>query len=120
VLGLRSVKGERGQTDVEVAKNRLGGDKPDFRLQIDFDRASLAEIPMPDREAEKQSKEIELFERIRVEILRAVASTRIGSKNAICAAVGMDRNRTLKVIASMEARGEIVNDDGQYRPGRRF
>lgn len=30
--------------DVEVAKNRIAGSKPEFRLRIDFERASLGVI----------------------------------------------------------------------------
>lgn len=57
LLGLRSVAGETGMVDVEVAKNRLGGSKPELRLRLDFDRASFAEVDRPESSDDDDAKQ---------------------------------------------------------------
>jgi KaiC/GvpD/RAD55 family RecA-like ATPase len=51
VPGLRSVRGEHNLVDVEVAKNRLGGAKPELRLKLDPDRATFQEVERPANES---------------------------------------------------------------------
>lgn len=121
LLGLRSVKGERGVVEVEVAKNRIGFDKPDFRMQIDFDRASLAEIGMPDKDGERASAAASARQQLRDRIRAAVGASQVPltSKNGIRAAVGSSRSETFDAIDEMVVRGELVIENGQYKAGPR-
>src|SRR5262249_51188956 len=48
LLVLRNPKGSGGMVDVTMPKNRLGFERPDFRLQLDPARATLREVPMPE------------------------------------------------------------------------
>ena len=46
-MSLTAVAHENGVVDVSVNKNRIGSDKPTFRIKIDFARATFAETSPP-------------------------------------------------------------------------
>lgn len=117
LLGLRPVKGEQGQVDVEVAKNRLGGQKPELRMKLDADRASFIEVALPGAEEEEAPKAApqrmdRAKERIR-ETLRKHHD--LGSQREVLAHTDGTRDHNRDAFKDMEKRGEVVLVSGLYR-----
>jgi KaiC/GvpD/RAD55 family RecA-like ATPase len=121
LLGLRSVAGETGLVDVEVAKNRLGSGKPELRLRLDFDRADFEEVAAPsEAERDRQSKHVasarmaDVCQRIRVAVLRHADLT---SKNKLATAAKVNKQVCNNAVDQLELDGELFkdNDTGAYR-----
>jgi replicative DNA helicase len=117
VLGLRSARGEKGVIEVEVAKNRIGSEKPDLRLRIDFERASVHELdppPPPEKQAElKTAARLELAkERIRA-VLREHHN--LGSRRDVVALAEGTTAHNLAAINLMVQEGEVVPLNGFLR-----
>lgn len=116
LLGLRSVKGEGGLVDVEVAKNRLGGAKPEFRLRLDTERASLEETDMPDKETERQNAEEVQRAIVRAKVLEAVRTNHeLKSKNAIHEVARGTKSANLKAIDELVKEGALILVNGSFR-----
>jgi KaiC/GvpD/RAD55 family RecA-like ATPase len=116
LLGLCSVKGEPGAVDVEVAKNRLGGNKPEFRVQIDFARASFAEVCRPDNDQERMHGEENKAARLREKVLSVVAQHReLRSATAIVRKVKSGKQAVLDMVRELEEEGVLVKVGGAFR-----
>lgn len=117
LLGLRSVKGETGLVDVEVAKNRLGGSKPEFRLRLDADRASFAEVAKPDPEEQREQVEDAKEAKARALVIEAVRTNRsLKSKNDVVTATnGGNRTAYWKAATALMLEGVLVKVDGMFR-----
>jgi replicative DNA helicase len=115
VLGLHNVKGEKGVVDIEVAKNRIGSEKPDIRVRINFERASFIELSPPPEEQgkDKASERLELAkERVR-ETIRA--NRDLTSQREVLALCKGTREHNSDAFKLMVKRGEIVVLDGCFR-----
>jgi len=113
VLALQSVKGEAGQVDVEVAKNRIRGAKPKLRLQLDFERASFTEIindsTVPEGSRNQLDKQIEM-------VVQALLKTRkpISTKTQLALSVDLRRKAAFEAVSMAIHEGRIAFVDGQY------
>jgi KaiC/GvpD/RAD55 family RecA-like ATPase len=114
LLGLRSVKGEVGQVDVEVAKNRLGGHKPELRMKLDFDRASFAEIATPgadgsDEEVDDSTTAVKRMERAKHRIRECLRThTDLTSVREVLAHCAGTKDHNYDALKDMQKRGEVV------------
>lgn len=116
LLGLRSVAGEPSLIDVEVAKNRLGGSKPEFRLKLDFDRASFVETERDDVEQQCEvSGKRARAGKLRTAILDAVRAQRLVSATAVYKAVKGTKSEVLAEVKDLVAEGLLVIVDGAFR-----
>lgn len=115
VLGLRSVKGESGLIDVEVAKNRLGKDKPDLRATLDFNTLRWSETDRP--MDEDVQKEIARSNAIRDRVLAGVKLKECKTHTAIAAAAQTRKRDALPVIRDLEAEGILSLVGGVFRVG---
>jgi hypothetical protein len=107
LLGLRPVKGEPGVVEVEIAKNRLGPDKPAFRLRLDFDQGWFHEV-----EDAPPPSAVSLRDRI----LDVVHGGDYPSLNAVAKRVRAARKAVLAELSAMLADGELVRVRGYLRP----
>jgi KaiC/GvpD/RAD55 family RecA-like ATPase len=116
LLGLRSVANENGLIDVEVAKNRLGGSKPEFRLKLDFDRASFEEVDLPSEATSAHATEEAKASRDRDRILTIVASRRdLRSASAVSRTAGGNKQDNLAMVRELTEEGLLVKVDGCFR-----
>jgi hypothetical protein len=115
LLGLRSVKGENNLTDVEVAKNRLGGAKPEFRIRLDRDRAEFVEVPMPAAEEQREAKEDAKDAKARARVIEAVKSKELRTKDELVIAAGGRRSETWRAMTKLLLEGTLVQVAGVFR-----
>jgi KaiC/GvpD/RAD55 family RecA-like ATPase len=112
-IGLKPVRSERGIIDLEVAKNRLGPDKPEIRLSLDFASLAFREVPRPadddaDRERVKSST-------LRTRVLTACVKEDCRSFGAITRLAGIRKRDSGPVIRELLEEGLLVRTDGVYR-----
>ncbi|MDB4987834.1 MAG: primary replicative helicase [Myxococcaceae bacterium] len=115
LLGLRSVAGESGLVDVEVAKNRLGGSKPELRLKLDFERASFEEVELPAGEQCEVSSKKARASALRESVLTAVRSQPLVSATEIYRVVKGTKSDVLDEVRDLKAKGMIVQVQGVFR-----
>lgn len=116
LLGLRSVAGEHGQVDVEVAKNRLGGAKPELRLKLDPERASFAEVALPSGEDPSEPKADVRLERAKEHVRNTVRMhSNLASVRSVLALCDGSRSANHDAIKDMQRCGELVIVDGSFR-----
>lgn len=117
LLGLRSVKGDACLVDVEVAKNRLGSGKPEFRLKLDAERASFVEVELPEDDGSDGSRTEELkADRARERVLAAVRANRdLRSANAVSRAAGGTKSDNIAMVKELVEEGSLVKVDGVFR-----
>jgi len=118
---MRSVPGEVGLVDVEIVKNRWGGQKPTFRLRLDFAMALFSEVPVDDQASDdpRMVPGGELagdMERARA-ILRE--NPGIAGNDQLIAKLGVSKTRGRAAVRSLEAAGEVENR-GQGKMRRLF
>lgn len=125
-LVLRTPPGEGGLVDVSTAKNRLGGGKPKFRLQLDPVRATFREVPMPveeeEDEAGKRAREVAKLELVKVDVIALVREggpKKFGSKRQIYLALkgkGSAYRESLvyDAIGILEAELKLFRQGGFY------
>lgn len=112
VLGLRSVKDVPGQVDVEVAKNRIRGGKPELRLQQDFERASFSEI-IKDSTLPTASQTLEKhIEMVVSTVLKA--RNPVTSMTRLAAAVDLRTQAAHRAVHAAIAAGRIELVNGQF------
>lgn len=116
ILGLRSVPEHVGQIDVEVAKNRLGRDKPDVRLVLDFDTLAMRETSAPDVDHERRARADSVAARFREAVVSAVRNNpRLRTKDQVCRATGVSRNGSHRALLELLELGYIVFEANSYR-----
>lgn len=124
LLALSSVKDESNVVEVEVAKNRLGAEKPTFRLELDRDRASFSETTMPDapsaddRAAAKESAKEAVVARMMAEMPRALAQAAgsVTNRRELQALVRGANDLRVEAASRLIATGVIVGGSGKpYR-----
>jgi KaiC/GvpD/RAD55 family RecA-like ATPase len=117
LLGLRSVRDTSGQTDVEVAKNRLGAEKPTFRLRLDFATAGWSEIATP-AEPDKGGAAEDERDAKAEQIIRDVIAAhpgKLASQNAVLAvARGMKRAVMNRALGRLITIGDVRLVDSVY------
>jgi KaiC/GvpD/RAD55 family RecA-like ATPase len=111
LLGLRSVTGGGGAIAVEVAKNRLGRDKPEFVLEMDYARASLREVAVS---ADQPRNVDPTAQKYRERIVHRVQTMSLRSQNEICDAIGGSKTTALKVIGEMVREGRLHFNGTQF------
>lgn len=112
-LALKPVRGERGVIDVEVAKNRLGPDKPDVRLVLDFARLGFREIGKPaDETADAERRKAS---GLRERILAAVVKAECKTTHAIIREAGCRKRDGNMMCKELIEEGAILKIDGVYR-----
>lgn len=116
---LASVKGEVGQVDAYVPKNRLGRHSTTdiaFRLRLDFDRCTFVEIPLPDDgDGETHEPDHEaVVEGLREKVLHAIitAPHPIGTRPEIYQRVRGRRVHVVAAVSSLIAEGRITGGRG--------
>lgn len=112
-IGLKPVRSERGIIDLEVAKNRLGPDKPEIRLSLDFASLAFREVPRPadddaDRERVKSSA-------LRTRVLTACVKEDCRSFGAITRCAGIRKRDSGPVIRELLEEGLLARIEGVYR-----
>jgi replicative DNA helicase len=113
LLGLKPVKGEQGLVDVEVAKNRLGIGKPEFRLSLDFESLRFREVDRPaDDEADREAAK---FAKLRARLLQTIAREQLATATAIVRAAGARKRDGTAVLRELIDEGVIARVDGIYR-----
>jgi KaiC/GvpD/RAD55 family RecA-like ATPase len=92
--------------DIEVAKNRLGGERPTFRVRLDLATAELAEVtrPKPEQIAAKRPGKLTPLQKVRAVLENAV---RPMTGNEVVFAAGAAKAAALQAIADMRASGEL-------------
>jgi hypothetical protein len=117
LLGLRSVKGEKGVIEIECAKNRVGNEKPDLRVRINFERASLHEVDMPAASLRpSETKADERMAKAKARIAEALRQHHdLTSAREVLAHVSGSRNANADALRDMQKRGEVVELDGALR-----
>lgn len=116
LLGLRAVRGEVGQVDIEVAKNRLGGQKPRLRIQLDADRAHFSEIALPSAEEQSSTPTADgRMERAKERVLSAVREHRLTSVREVLSYSDGSRSDNHTALQMLEREGRVVKIDGVYR-----
>lgn len=113
LLGLKPVKGERGLVDVEVAKNRLGPEKPEIRLSLDFASLRFREIDKPADEDGEREAQRNVLQRTR--ILSAIAKGEHRSINQIVRAAGAKKRDGCSIVRELIEDGAVSCVDGVYR-----
>jgi KaiC/GvpD/RAD55 family RecA-like ATPase len=112
-IGLKPVRGERGIIDLEVAKNRLGPDKPEIRLSLDFVSLGFREIEKPlDEEADRERTKANT---LRARVLAACVKEECRSGSAIVRAAGIRKRDGTAVIRELVEEGALRRIDGVYR-----
>lgn len=114
LVGLKPVRSAAGIVELEVAKNRLGPDKPEIRLRLDFSTLAIREAPRPvddgvEREREKSTA-------LRARILAACGAEECRSFGAITRAAAMRRRDGNAVIRELLEEGLLHRVEGVYRP----
>lgn len=112
-IGLKPVRGERGIIDLEVAKNRLGPDKPEIRLTLDFANLGFREIEKPaDDEADRERSK---SNSLRARVLATCVKEECRTVNAIVRAGGMRKRDGTAMIRELVEEGALRRIDGVYR-----
>lgn len=118
LLGLRMVKDEVGQFEVEIAKNRLGRVPPAderIRLRLDFTSASLSEIAAPDPEAPGRKREHKLS-RAKDAVRKAVMTHELRSATAVYMVTRGTKDDIITAVREMLGSGELTKrGDGAFR-----
>lgn len=116
LLGLKPVKGEKGVVDVETGKNRIGTDKPDLRIRVDFDSLQFTETERPaDELAEADNKRTSEL-RTRVLALLAKEPATHKTRGSIQRAVGARKSTLCEVMRELVEDGSIDKVGGYFRP----
>jgi len=115
LVGLRPVKGRPGLVDVEIAKNRLGADRPDFRLELDPERARYREV-VPDPAEQALSSEEVRAVAARQRVIAAVNKRpgHYSSMNALSRDARGTRADNLVAIRELADEGALVKVAGKY------
>lgn len=123
-LVLASVKGENGNADVWVPKNRIwprsDRSKPAFRTTIDFARARMSETAAggeADGEPYDDSEDVEETAKAMLLAL-ARASGDVCSRADLCSLVKVRRGRAQAAASALITSGRIQKIDGKYCPAR--
>lgn len=116
LLGLKPVRGEIGQIDVEVAKNRLGQGKPEIRLSLNFETLGFRELDKPaDDEADREA---ERYQKTRARLIATVARHRdLRTATQVVRAAGARKAEGGQILRELVAEGALVMVDGFYRVG---
>lgn len=117
---LASVKGETGQADAFIVKNRMGRHSTSdvaFRLRLDFDRAMFSEIERPDASPEAEDLdaiEAAAVERLANEMERALVTARgdVKSRPDLYALVKGKGQRKVKAASLLITTGRIEGGSG--------
>ena len=117
LLGLRTVKDEPGMVDVEVAKNRLGPAKPEFRLKLDHPSATFAEVERPAASAKQPAGAgiASAKDRVRKAVQANGANAKLTSHRKVLENCAGSRSSNHAAIKELEQQGELVLQDGVYR-----
>lgn len=108
LLGLTRLAGSSPDFKIEVAKNRLGGERPDVYARLNFASAELTEITLADVAASadpirpRKPGQVGVDQRIREVLQDALQPL---SRNEICLAAGGQKSKALETIAAMVASG---------------
>jgi replicative DNA helicase len=115
LLGLRPVKGDNGGIDVETGKNRIGPDKPELRMRIDFATLQFREIQRPaDEQAEVDNKRTaELRARVLAELVKNPATHK--TRGSLQRAVGARKTSLCEVMRELVEEGSIDKVGGFFR-----
>jgi KaiC/GvpD/RAD55 family RecA-like ATPase len=113
LIGMRPVLGEKGQIDLEIAKNRLGHEKLEIRAMLDFASLQWREISKPvDDEVQR---EIKRSVSVRAAVVDAVRKGEHRSINALVRACGVRKRDTASMVRELEAEGVLSLVGGVYR-----
>jgi replicative DNA helicase len=113
IIGLKPVRGERGIIDLEVAKNRLGPDKPEIRLSLDFVGLGFREIERPDEEGADEERQKAC--KVRTRVLAAVARGGCKTTAAIARAAGLRQRDGAVMCRELLEEQAIEKVAGVYR-----
>ena len=113
LIGLRSVTGEVGVVDLEVAKNRLGHAKPDVRAVLNFSTLNWREIPKP--EHDDVDRERARSTDLRARALAACTREECRTLAAIIRGAGMKKRDGNSIMRELVEEGTLVRVDGVYR-----
>ena len=122
-VSLHIARGETGQIDLHVDKNRLGITKPKLRMRLDFARASVSELPMPSddgvrdaaesaRDQRKAEKEARVRARDREKIATAIGRAPGVTQAQVIEAAGIQASRATKILRELEDEGVIRSETG--------
>lgn len=112
LVGLRTVRGEIGLSELEVAKNRIGVDRPLLRMRLDFARASFAEVAAEGPDSADSAQEAGRRKRV----LRTAGDGLYPSAEALARAVGGRRIDVLRIIRELRDEGALEMRSGALRP----
>ncbi len=115
LIGLRAVRDQVGQIDVEIAKNRLGHEKPELRLRLDFASARLAEIATPDPEATARTAGAAKLQKAKERVIRVIMGQELRTANAVATAAGGTRQHILAALSELRAEAKVVVVNGVLR-----
>ena len=113
LLGLRGVKGERGVVDLEVAKNRLGNDKPEIRIALDLDK--LTWTPVEQTPDDPTAAEVQAAALMRERVLEAARRHPSKSINALGRHVVGNRTAKLAMVRELIEEGALSKVGGVIR-----
>jgi replicative DNA helicase len=116
LLVLRSIPEGQGDIDVDVPKNRLGHEKPTFRMRIDHARARMTPLqtahptPKGDRQAAVAAREESQIERVKHNVLEALVKSRVPvhTRQDLARMVAGKRTLIETAITRLLAEGGIV------------
>jgi KaiC/GvpD/RAD55 family RecA-like ATPase len=120
-LSMRNVTGESCLFDVQIEKNRLG-EKLAFRLEMDRDRATFAEVAGPevtgadeDRAVAKAAARERRIAEIAEQMLQALAqsSVTVSNQHVLRALVKGEEALKAAAVSQLLAHGRIVGGNGK-------
>lgn len=108
-LVLRSVKDGGGLIDVSIAKNRLG-QKPSFRLALDYNTAQLREVEMPDPRSIVAAQDEIAMGKAKAAVMAALLSSKTPTTTTtqLAYTVRGRKQLTLRAIDALIKEGRIV------------
>jgi replicative DNA helicase len=117
-LAMINVKGQEDLVDVVIAKNRMG-QKPPFRLRLNFARARFQEVPIEvddDIAADEDQREAVRLDKARGRILATLAKvTTLTTKTAVCIRARGNKKENLKAFDELVLEGLVVEVAGVFR-----
>ncbi len=113
-LSLAAVANEPGCVDVSVNKNRIGSDKPVFRIRINFARATFSEAELPPEPRSQCAEDrLALGKRRVLDVVRAHRALR--SQRDVLAHADGNRTANADAFRDLMRTGELVLVDGVLR-----
>lgn len=126
MITLKSVKDHEDLVDARVPKNRLGRGKPKFRLQINFDRATIVEaepeeeVSLENEQAKDESRKAKRVRDLSDQIFEALLKQRahVTSLDQFRALVKGNSDDKRLAVALLKNEGRIAWEKTEGKKGR--